>query len=85
MDYSPSVLRAVSEAFRSSPLEVVMVLGGLALVLGVLTAFLLRQKKKLRQIVEASSPESSVKVLIVPTDEELAIARDTYSIVMGRG
>ena len=35
------------------------------------------------QIVEASSPESKVKVLIVPTDEELAIARDTYAIVMG--
>ena len=33
------------------------------------------------QIVEASSPESRVKVLIVPTDEELAIARDTYAIV----
>jgi acetate kinase len=37
------------------------------------------------QIVEASSPESKVKVLIVPTDEELAIARDTYAIVMGEG
>jgi acetate kinase len=35
------------------------------------------------QIVEASSPESKVKVLIVPTDEELAIARDTYAIVAG--
>jgi acetate kinase len=33
------------------------------------------------QIVEASAPESRVKVLIVPTDEELAIARDTYAIV----
>jgi len=35
------------------------------------------------QIVEASSPGSRVKVLIVPTDEELAIARDTYTIVTG--
>jgi len=35
------------------------------------------------QIVEASAPESRVKVLIVPTDEELAIARDTYAIVTG--
>ena len=34
------------------------------------------------QIVEASSPESETKVLIVPTDEELAIARDTYEIVI---
>ena len=33
------------------------------------------------QIVEVSAPESRVKVLIVPTDEELAIARDTYTIV----
>jgi acetate kinase len=35
------------------------------------------------QIVEASSRASRVKVLIVPTDEELAIARDTYAIVTG--
>jgi acetate kinase len=35
------------------------------------------------EIVEASSPGSRVKVLIVPTDEELAIARDTYAIVKG--
>lgn len=33
------------------------------------------------QIVEASLPSSRSKVLIVPTDEELAIARDTYEIV----
>lgn len=32
------------------------------------------------QIVEASTPGSTTKVLIVPTDEELAIARDTYRI-----
>jgi acetate kinase len=36
------------------------------------------------QIVEASSPESRVKVLIVPTDEELAIARDTYEIIFSK-
>jgi acetate kinase len=35
------------------------------------------------QIVEASAPGSKVKVLIVPTDEELAIARDTYDLVAG--
>jgi len=34
-------------------------------------------------IVEASGPASRVKVLIVPTDEELAIARDTFEIVTG--
>jgi acetate kinase len=33
------------------------------------------------QIVEASAPGSKVKVMIVPTNEELAIARDTYEIV----
>jgi acetate kinase len=33
------------------------------------------------QIVEATVPASRVKVLIVPTDEELAIARDTHAIV----
>ncbi|HNS49801.1 MAG TPA: acetate kinase [Anaerolineae bacterium] len=32
--------------------------------------------------VEASGPNSRVKVLIIPTDEELAIARDTYQIVV---
>jgi acetate kinase len=36
------------------------------------------------QIVEASEPGSAVKVLIVPTNEELAIARDTWEIVAGR-
>jgi acetate kinase len=32
------------------------------------------------QIVEASAPGSRTRVLIVPTNEELAIARDTYEI-----
>jgi acetate kinase len=32
------------------------------------------------QIVEASTSGSTTRVLIVPTDEELAIARDTYRI-----
>jgi acetate kinase len=36
------------------------------------------------QIVEASAPGSPVRVLIVPTDEELAIARDTHEIVSGQ-
>jgi acetate kinase len=36
------------------------------------------------QIVEASAQGSRAKVLIVPTNEELAIARDTYEIV-GQG
>lgn len=35
------------------------------------------------RIVEATEPGSPAKVLIVPTDEELAIARDTYAIVCG--
>jgi acetate kinase len=33
------------------------------------------------QIVEASAASSATRVLIVPTNEELAIARDTYDIV----
>lgn len=33
------------------------------------------------EIVEASMPGSRTRVLIVPTNEELAIARDTYDIV----
>lgn len=35
------------------------------------------------KIVEASDPDSPVKVLIVPTNEELAIARDTFELVSG--
>jgi acetate kinase len=35
------------------------------------------------QVVEASGPGSATMVLIVPTNEELAIARDTYEIVTG--
>ena len=33
------------------------------------------------RIIEASAAGSQVKVLVVPTNEELAIARDTYAIV----
>jgi acetate kinase len=33
------------------------------------------------EIVEASTPGSRTRVLVVPTNEELAIARDTYDIV----
>lgn len=33
------------------------------------------------KIVEASDPDSAVKILIVPTNEELAIARDTFELV----
>jgi acetate kinase len=36
------------------------------------------------QTVEASAPESAVKVLIVPTNEELAIARDTFEVCVRR-
>lgn len=32
-----------------------------------------------------STPDSKVKVVVVPTDEELMIARDTEAIVSGRG
>ena len=35
------------------------------------------------RIVEASAPDSPVKVLIVPTNEELAIAHDTFALVNG--
>jgi acetate kinase len=40
-----------------------------------------RARRSAGQIVEATAPDSPTKVLIVPTDEELAIARDTYEIV----
>jgi acetate kinase len=36
------------------------------------------------QVVEATIPDSRTKVLVVPTNEELAIARDTYEIVTGQ-
>jgi acetate kinase len=35
------------------------------------------------KIVEVSAPDSKTKVLIIPTNEELAIARDTAAIVRG--
>jgi len=43
-----------------------------------------RARRAVGQIVEASAPGSRTKVLIVPTNEELAIARDTYEIVAGK-
>ncbi len=33
---------------------------------------------------DISTPDSTVKILVVPTDEELAIARDTRAIVAGK-
>jgi acetate kinase len=42
-----------------------------------------RARRAAGQIVEASAPGSRTRVLIVPTNEELAIARDTYEIVSG--
>ena len=38
-------------------------------------------RRAMGQIVEATAPGSRTKVLIVPTNEELAIARDTHHIV----
>ena len=43
-----------------------------------------RARRAAGQIVEASAPGSRTQVLIVPTNEELAIARDTYEIVTGK-
>ncbi|MFC2023700.1 acetate/propionate family kinase [Chloroflexota bacterium] len=42
-----------------------------------------RARRRKGTIVPASAPDSRVKVLIVPTDEELAIARDVYEVVSG--
>ncbi len=44
-----------------------------------------RARRARGQIVEASAAESPTKVLIVPTNEELAIARDTFELVVGGG
>jgi acetate kinase len=41
-----------------------------------------RGKRAAGKIVEASARKSPVKVLVIPTNEELAIARDTYAIVL---
>lgn len=42
-------------------------------------------RRAMGQIVEASAPGARTKVLIIPTNEELAIARDTYAIVAAAG
>lgn len=40
------------------------------------------EKNKIRgEDVEISTPDSKVKVFVIPTDEELVIARDTMKIV----
>ena len=42
------------------------------------------EKNKIRgEEVEISTPDSSVKVYVIPTNEELAIAKDTLAIVNG--
>ena len=40
-----------------------------------------KNKCRAHGIVDISAPDSKVKVLIIPTNEELMIARDTYEIV----
>jgi acetate kinase len=39
------------------------------------------QNKKRGEDIEISTPDSRVRVFVIPTDEELVIARDTASIV----
>jgi acetate kinase len=42
------------------------------------------EKNKIRgEEVEISTPDSTVKVFVIPTNEELVIARDTKAIVEG--
>ena len=42
----------------------------------------MKKKNKNRAVeIEITKPESKVKVWVVPTNEELMIARDTYEIV----
>lgn len=36
--------------------------------------------KKRGEDIEISTPDSKVKVFVIPTDEELVIARDTASL-----
>jgi len=43
----------------------------------------LEKNKARRKLTEISSPDSRVKAFIVPTNEELVIARDTHELVNG--
>ena len=50
--------------------------------LGYLCIALDQEKNKVRgEDMEISTPDSKVKVLVVPTNEELAIARETFALV----
>ncbi len=50
--------------------------------LGYLGIALDQEKNKVRgEDAEISTPDSKVKVLVVPTNEELAIARETFALV----
>ena len=39
------------------------------------------EKNKVRGTVDISAADSRVKILVIPTNEELMIARDTYEII----
>ena len=39
------------------------------------------EKNKVNGTIDISAPDSKVKILVLPTNEELMIARDTYDIV----
>ena len=50
--------------------------------LGYLGITLDQEKNQVRgEDMEISTPESKVKALVVPTNEELAIARETFALV----
>ena len=50
--------------------------------LGYLGITLDQEKNQVRgEEMEVSTPDSKVKVLVVPTNEELAIARETFALV----
>ena len=43
------------------------------------------EKNKIRgEEVDISTPDSPIRILVIPTNEELVIARDTLAIVEGR-
>ncbi len=50
--------------------------------LGYLGIILDQEKNNTRgEELEVSTPDSRVKVMVVPTNEELAIARETFALV----
>ena len=84
VDFYIASVKIVIELDGSQHFEKAAVFSDLCEKLAYMGVKLDPEKNKIRgEEVEISTPDSTVKVFVIPTNEELVIARDTKAIVEG--